>query len=100
MRMDFQSQQMCKDLFDKKVVITAREKVVDALGTKLEAKKEEAYIRVEAAMKALLIKSLDRKFSLQLLNLERFVEQWAALEDNVLGEKTTYWVRRQLVLSY
>ena len=41
------------------------------------------------AMKALLIKSLDKKFALPLINTKRFVDQWVQLRTIIMGENTT-----------
>ena len=39
------------------------------------------YVRTEAAMNALLIKSLDKRFALPLMNIDRFTDQWAKLQE-------------------
>ena len=88
MEKNYRSHALSREVFDKQIVITDR-KVVDVVGAAVSTEKEAQYRRVEASMQALLVKSLDKKFALQLLNLQRFVEQWATLEEAVRGEKTT-----------
>lgn len=46
------------------------------------------YVRTKSAMKALFIKSLNKRFELPLMNLERFVEQWAKLQESLQSETT------------
>ena len=40
-------------------------------------------------MKGVLVKSVHRRYAVQLVNLERFVQQWQKVEEIILGEKTT-----------
>ena len=44
-------------------------------------------------MKALLVKSLHRKFALQIIFLTKFQEMWTKLEEVILGEKSTRLVQ-------
>ena len=80
-------------IFKHKIIIEE-----DGTGTKdgktMTTIEMEKYRRVECAMKGMLIKSLDNKYTLQLLSIERFHDQWKKLRVVVLDEQTT----RRMVL--
>ena len=97
--MHFGSMKSMDDIFDKEVTITTNEETGKVVvietdsGHNVHAKKLKGYLRAEKAMKGTVVKSLGRKYAIQLINIERFQDMWEKVEEIVLGEQTTMLVR-------
>ena len=85
MEMNYTTNAKSKNLFK----IGTRDRVTDHLNVQLSQHDTEEFLRLEAAMKGLLVKSLAQKFAVQVVGLDRFVDQWERVENICVGEKTT-----------
>ena len=93
LKQNFMTSVYTRKIFRGTVEITADGSVQSQEGS-ITRQEEDKFFAADAAMKALLVNSLDRKYASQVLHLETFREQWEKIENVVVGEKAT----RQVLL--